>query len=61
MLLKLYLAVYFAVLLLALAVLWQGGILQRLPFGWVSLVFAGAVLLGVLLGLLSWHKPANPA
>jgi|WetSurMetagenome_2_1015567.scaffolds.fasta_scaffold157957_1 hypothetical protein len=61
MLLKLYLGLYFAVLVAALVVLWLGGVLQRLPFGWVSLAFVGAVLLGVLLGLLSWRKPANPA
>jgi|WetSurMetagenome_2_1015567.scaffolds.fasta_scaffold599332_1 hypothetical protein len=61
MLLKLYLAAYFGLLAIALAVLWRGGVLARLPLGWVALVVVGAVLLGVLLALLSPQKPANPA
>ena len=61
MLLKTYLIIYFALLAAAFVSLWQGRILARLPFGWVGLAFLAAVLLGVVLALVSRHKPPNPA
>ncbi len=53
MALRIYLIVYFAVLAIALVVLWQGRVLARLPFDWVAIVFVVAVALGVLLAVVS--------
>jgi len=61
MLLKIYLAVYFAAVALALLALWQGRVLSRLPVEWVALVTGGAVVLGVLLALISRKRPIKPA
>ena len=62
MILKTYLAVYFALLAAALVALWQGRVLSRLPAEWVVLVIAAAVVLGVLLALVSRNNaPTNPA
>jgi drug/metabolite transporter (DMT)-like permease len=61
MVLRVYLVAYFLILAAALASLWQGRVLSRLPAGWVILVVAVAVILGVLLALVSRSHPPNPA
>ena len=53
MFLRSYLIAYFALLAAAVAALWQGGVLERLPAGWVIVAFGAAVLLGFLLALVS--------
>lgn len=57
MLLKAYLVVYFAVVALAAFALWRGKVLARLPFDWVVLGLAAAVVLGVLLAIVSRDRP----
>jgi hypothetical protein len=61
MVLKVYLAIYFAIVGAALLALWQGRVLARLPAEWVSLSVAVAVVLGVLLAFVSRRRPPNPA
>lgn len=62
MVLKVYLVVYFALLAAALFALWESGALGQLPAEWVVLVVVAAVLLGVLLAVVSRHRPpATPA
>jgi hypothetical protein len=61
MLLRTYLTVYFALVASALAALWQSRALDRLPAPWVFIVFAAAVLLGVLLAIVSRSHPTHPA
>jgi hypothetical protein len=56
MFLRLYLIAYFALLAAAVAVLWQGGVLERLPALWVAAVFGAAALLGLLLALVSGRR-----
>jgi hypothetical protein len=51
--LKLYLAVYFALLFGAVLALWESGALAQVPPIWVALVFAIAVGLGLLLAVAS--------
>ena len=52
-----YLSGYFLLIIGALASLWYGGVLGRLPAGWIAGSLATAVALGVAL-YLSAGKPA---
>jgi hypothetical protein len=61
MFLKVYLAVYFVVVAVALLALWQGRVLARLPAVWVALAVGAAVVLGILLALVSRRRPVKPA
>ncbi len=55
--LRLYLIAYFLIVGAAFAVLWQAGVLGRLPLGLVTLALLAAVGLGLLLALVS-RRPA---
>jgi hypothetical protein len=57
--LRLYLILYFALIGAAVAALWKGGVLSRLPAEWVALVLIVAVALGVLLAYVSLRRPTN--
>ncbi|HVZ21205.1 MAG TPA: hypothetical protein VG871_09105 [Vicinamibacterales bacterium] len=51
--LKLYLAVYFALLAGAALALWESGALARVPPIWIGLVLVVAIGLGILLAVSS--------
>jgi len=57
MLIRIYLTAYFVLVGAAVAALWQGGVLGRLPVAWVVAALVVAAGLGVLLALVS-HKRA---
>jgi|WetSurMetagenome_2_1015567.scaffolds.fasta_scaffold1155650_2 hypothetical protein len=64
MVMRIYLVVYFALVLAAAAALWQGGVLARLPVEWVGLAIVVALGLGVLLAAISLRgsrRPHTPA
>jgi Na+/citrate or Na+/malate symporter len=57
--LHIYLTLYFLLLAGAMVVLWDAGILGRLPAVWVGAALAVAILVGVLLGAVSRRPPAR--
>jgi hypothetical protein len=57
-LLRVYVFVYFLLVLGAVTSLWTAGILARLPILWVALTVAAALGLGVLLLVVSSNRPA---
>ncbi len=48
-----YLLIYFLLIAGAAVVLWNAGVIQRVPSSWLFIGTSGAVLLGVLLAVLS--------
>lgn len=56
MFLRIYLIAYFLVVAAAGFVLWQAGVLERLPLGWVALSLLAAIGLGTLLALVSRRR-----
>jgi hypothetical protein len=56
----LYLTAYFLLLLAALVVLWQAGVLAGFGIGPVVLGFLAAVGLGILLALTTSRKSIHP-
>jgi hypothetical protein len=56
--LKIYLAIYFALLAGAALALWESGALARVPPVWIVLVFAVAIALGLLLAVSSGTRLA---
>jgi len=57
---RLYLIAYFIIVGAASVVLWQSGVLGRLPLGLVALALLAALGLGLLLALVS-QGPRRPA
>lgn len=57
MLVRIYLAIYFALIAAAVFALWQAGVLERLPLAWVAAALLVVVGLGLLLGFVS-RRPA---
>ncbi|HSK09298.1 MAG TPA: hypothetical protein VK911_06960 [Vicinamibacterales bacterium] len=53
---RIYLIAYFLVVAAAGFVLWQAGVLERLPLGWVALSLLAAIGLGTLLALVSRRR-----
>jgi hypothetical protein len=58
-LIRVYLSLYFALVLGAVLVLWQGGILAQLSPLWVVMGLLFAVILGVILAITSDQPPVT--
>jgi formate-dependent nitrite reductase membrane component NrfD len=56
---RVYLAIYFLLLVGAVVTLWQADILTHVPVLWLAAGLALAVGLGVVLGLTSRRRPAK--
>jgi hypothetical protein len=60
MLIRVYLVVYFALVGAAVAALWQGDVIGRLPGEWVALALLLALGLGALLAFVSLRGRGGP-
>jgi hypothetical protein len=59
MLIRVYLVIYFLLLAAAALVLWQSGVLARLPLDWVLGSVLVSIALGVLLALMARRRPTG--
>jgi hypothetical protein len=59
MAIRIYLLVYFTLIGVALAALWQGGVLVHLPAAWVALSVILGFALGALLAYVSFRHPTR--